>query len=148
MRKKVRLITDGSCLGNPGPGGWAVILKYGQHTKEMYGHEPHTTNNKMELTAAVEGLKALKEPCEVEVKTDSEYVRNGIMTWVAGWKRNGWQTKAKSPVANRDLWEALDAQAARHQTQWVWTKGHAEDAENNRCDELAQMAARQQVTKR
>ena len=148
MMKKVRLITDGSCLGNPGPGGWAVILKYGQHTKEMYGHEPHTTNNKMELTAAVEGLKALREPCEVEVKTDSEYVRNGIMTWIAGWKRNGWKTKSKTAVANRDLWEALDAQAARHQTHWVWTKGHAEDAENNRCDELAQMAAREQVSKR
>jgi ribonuclease HI len=146
--KKIRLITDGSCLGNPGPGGWAAILKYGDHAKELYGHEPQTTNNRMELTAAVEGLRALQEGCEVEVKTDSEYVKNGITTWVAGWKRNGWKTAAKKPVANRELWEALDLEVSRHKTNWVWTKGHAADAENNRCDELAQMAAREQVTKR
>ena len=101
MTKKVRLITDGSCLGNPGPGGWAAILKYGDRAKELCGHEPETTNNRMELTAALEGLKALQEPCEVEVKTDSEYVKNGITKWVAGWKRNGWRTAAKTPVANQ-----------------------------------------------
>lgn len=150
--KKIRLITDGSCLGNPGPGGWAAILKYsdtnGDHAKELYGHEPATTNNRMELTAAVEGLRALKERCDVEVKTDSEYVKNGITKWVAGWKRNGWRTAAKQPVANRELWETLDFEVSRHQTNWVWTKGHAGDAENNRCDDLAQMAAREQVSKR
>ena len=102
----------------------------------------------MEMTAAIEGLRALKEPCEVEITTDSEYLRNGITAWVAGWKRNGWRTKAKKPVANRELWEALDEQVARHDTRWLWTKGHADDAENNRCDELAQKAAREQVSKR
>ena len=146
--KKIRLITDGSCLGNPGPGGWAAILKYEANAKEIYGHEPATTNNRMELTAAMEGFRALKERCEVEVKTDSEYVKNGITKWVAGWKRNGWRTAAKQPVANRELWEALDFEVSRHQTNWVWTKGHADDVENNRCDELAQMAAREQVSKR
>ena len=146
--KKIRLITDGSCLGNPGPGGWAAVLKYDDHAKELYGSERETTNNRMELTAAVEGLKALGEKCDVEVKTDSEYVKNGITKWVIGWKRNGWLTAAKKPVANRELWEALDEQVSRHHTQWVWTKGHADDAENNRCDELAQMAARDQVSKR
>ena len=148
MTKKVRLITDGSCLGNPGPGGWAAILKYEDRAKELCGFDPETTNNRMELTAALEGLKALQEPCEVEVKTDSEYVKNGITKWVAGWKRNGWRTAAKTPVANRELWEALDAEVSRHRTSWVWTKGHAGDAENNRCDELAQLAARERVSKR
>lgn len=146
--KKVRLITDGSCLGNPGPGGWAAILKYGEHVKELYGSSPETTNNQMELTAAVEGLRALRERCDVEVKTDSEYVKNGITSWVSGWKRNGWRTAAKKPVANRELWEALDAEVARHNASWTWTKGHADDAENNRCDELAQRAAREQLSKR
>ncbi len=151
--RKVRLITDGSCLGNPGPGGWAAVLKFtdeaGQiHGRELYGFDPATTNNRMELMAAIEGLTALKEACQVEVKTDSEYVKNGITSWMKGWKRNGWITSSKKPVVNRDLWEALDLQVARHKTDWVWTKGHAEDAENNRCDELAQMAARERVSKR
>lgn len=145
--KKVRLITDGSCLGNPGPGGWACILKYNQHLKEMWGSERETTNNRMELTAAVQGLRALKERCDVTVVTDSEYVKNGITKWVAGWKRNGWRTAAKEPVKNRELWEALEAEAARHDTHWHWTKGHANDEENNRCDELAQQAAREQSSK-
>lgn len=144
----MRLITDGSCLGNPGPGGWAAILKYGEHVKELCGSSPETTNNQMELTAAVEGLRALRERCDVEVKTDSEYVKNGITSWVSGWKRNGWRTAAKKPVANRELWEALDAEVARHNASWTWTKGHADDAENNRCDELAQRAAREQLSKR
>lgn len=145
--KKIRLITDGSCLGNPGPGGWACILKYNEHIKEMYGYEPQTTNNRMELTAAVRGLRALKEPCEVTVVTDSEYVKNGITKWVVGWKRNGWKTSNKEPVKNKELWEELDRETARHKAQWQWTKGHADDEENNRCDELAQAAARQQIQK-
>jgi ribonuclease HI len=143
--KKVQLITDGSCLGNPGPGGWACILRYGKHKREMYGFDPHTTNNRMELTAAVRGLAALKERCEVEIITDSEYVKNGISNWIQGWKRNGWKTAQKKPVVNQDLWMALDAQTARHSTKWSWTKGHADHEDNNRCDELAQRAAREQI---
>ena len=111
--KKVRLITDGACLGNPGPGGWAAILRYGDKKKEIFGSEPHTTNNRMELRAAIEGLRALKEGCEVEVVTDSEYLKNGITTWIHGWKRKGWMTAAKKPVVNQDLWKDLDEQASR-----------------------------------
>jgi ribonuclease HI len=142
--KQIQLITDGACLGNPGPGGWAALVRYGKHLKEIYGCEPHTTNNRMELTAAIEGLRILKEPCAVQVVTDSEYVMNGITRWLAGWKKKGWLTAAKKPVVNRDLWEELDAQVARHQTDWVWTKGHASHADNNRADELASRAAREQ----
>jgi ribonuclease HI len=142
--KKVRLITDGACLGNPGPGGWAAILRYGDKKKEIFGSEPHTTNNRMELRAAIEGLRALKEGCEVEVVTDSEYLKNGITTWIHGWKRKGWVTAAKKPVVNQDLWKDLEEQASRHKTQWSWTKGHASHADNNRCDELASAAARDQ----
>ena len=140
--KKVRLITDGACLGNPGPGGWAYILRYGHHKREASGSETQTTNNRMELTAAVEGLRALKEPCEVEITTDSEYLKNGITQWLEGWKARGWKTASKEPVKNRDLWEALDAENRRHRTLWTWTKGHADHADNNRCDELAAAAAR------
>ncbi len=142
--KKVRLITDGACLGNPGPGGWACLLRYNDILREMWGSAPQTTNNRMELTAAVCGLSTLKEACEVEVVTDSEYLKNGITTWVHNWKRNGWMTKAKKPVINRDLWEELDFQNEKHRTTWTWTKGHASHAENNRCDELATRAAREQ----
>jgi ribonuclease HI len=142
--KKVQLITDGACLGNPGPGGWACILRFGQLAKEMWGSEPHTTNNRMELTAAVRGLEALKESCEVEVVTDSEYVKNGITKWIEGWKRNGWRKSDKTPVLNKDLWQELDFQNSRHKTKWTWTKGHASHADNNRCDELATAAARSQ----
>jgi ribonuclease HI len=142
--KKVHLITDGACLGNPGPGGWAAILRYGDKKKEIFGSEPHTTNNRMELRAAIEGLRALKEGCEVEVVTDSEYLKNGITTWIHGWKRKGWMTAAKKPVVNQDLWKDLDEQVSRHKTQWSWTKGHASHADNNRCDELASSAAREQ----
>ncbi|HVT95801.1 MAG TPA: ribonuclease HI [Bryobacteraceae bacterium] len=144
--KSVQLITDGSCLGNPGPGGWACILRYGEKRKEMYGSEPRTTNNRMELRAAVEGLRALREGCEVEVITDSQYVKNGITSWIQGWKRNGWKTSTKKPVVNQDLWRELDAQVARHQTRWSWTKGHATHSDNNRCDELANAAARSQTS--
>lgn len=146
--KQVRLITDGSCRGNPGPGGWAAILRYNEHTKEMWGSEPHTTNNRMELRAAIEGLRALKENCEVEVVTDSEYLKNGITTWIHGWKRKGWQTAAKKPVVNQDLWQALDEQANRHKTTWTWTKGHASHDDNNRCDDLATRAAKDQSSSR
>jgi ribonuclease HI len=142
--KKVKLITDGSCLGNPGPGGWACILRYNGQKRELSGYAPQTTNNRMELTAAIEGLRALKERCAVEIVTDSEYVKNGITTWIHGWKRKNWITSAKKPVVNRDLWEELDKLASGHEAVWVWTKGHASHEDNNRCDELAQMAAREQ----
>ena len=143
--KKVQVITDGACIGNPGPGGWACILRYKDQKKELWGSEPETTNNRMELRAAAEGLRALRETCAVEVITDSQYLKNGITTWIHGWKRNGWRTKSKQPVLNQDLWQELDEQAARHQTEWSWTKGHASHADNNRCDELAQAAARGQL---
>jgi ribonuclease HI len=143
--KRIQLITDGSCLGNPGPGGWACILRYNDHEREFYGSAPHTTNNRMELTAAIEGLRALRQDCEIEVITDSEYVKNGITQWIAGWKRKGWMTSQKKPVVNRDLWEELDDLASRHSVRWSWTKGHASHEDNNRCDELAQRAAREQI---
>jgi ribonuclease HI len=145
MMKRVQLITDGACIGNPGPGGWACILRSGEKTKEMFGSEAHTTNNRMEITAAIEGLRALREPCEVEVVTDSEYLKNGITTWIKGWKRNGWKTAARKPVVNQDLWMTLDELVAKHQIQWTWTKGHADHPDNNRCDELATQAAREQL---
>jgi len=140
--KHVQLITDGACLGNPGPGGWAYILRYGEHKREMSGSDPATTNNRMELRAAIEGMRALREPCEVEVVTDSEYLKNGITKWIHGWKRNGWKTASKKPVINQDLWNELDQQASRHRVVWTWTKGHADHGDNNRCDELATQAAR------
>jgi ribonuclease HI len=142
--KEVQLITDGACLGNPGRGGWAAILRYGANKKEIFGCEAHTTNNRMELTAAIEGLRTLKERCEVEIITDSEYMKNGITQWIEGWKKRNWITSAKKPVLNRDLWEQLDDQVSRHTTKWSWTKGHASHEDNNRADELASMAAREQ----
>jgi ribonuclease HI len=142
--KKVQLTTDGACIGNPGPGGWAFILRYGRHKKEGCGAEPHTTNNRMELRAAVEGLRALKEPCEVTIVTDSQYLKNGITSWIRRWKVNGWRTTDKKPVVNQDLWRALDEEVARHRAEWTWTKGHAAHPDNNRCDELATRAAREQ----
>lgn len=142
--KNVQLITDGSCLGNPGPGGWAVVLRYNGQKREMYGYAPHTTNNRMELTAAIEGLRALTERCAVEIVTDSEYVKNGITTWIHGWKKKNWVTSARKPVVNRDLWEELDKLARDHDAEWSWTKGHASHEDNIRCDELAQFAAREQ----
>jgi ribonuclease HI len=142
--KKVQAITDGSCLGNPGRGGWAAILRYGDQAKELYGSEAHTTNNRMELMAAIEALDALRERCEVEIVTDSQYVKNGVTSWMAKWKRNGWMTAAKKPVLNQDLWEELDRQVSRHEVAWTWTKGHAKHADNNRCDDLARAAAQNQ----
>ncbi len=144
--RQVKVITDGSCLGNPGPGGWAALLRYKDQAKEMWGWEKDTTNNRMELTAAIEGLRALKERCEVVLVTDSEYVKKGITEWIQGWKKKGWITSAKKPVLNQDLWKALDEQANRHTMRWEWTKGHASDADNNRCDELAQRAARERIS--
>ena len=141
--KEITLITDGSCLGNPGPGGWAAILRYGAKKKEMSGNDPSTTNNRMEMTAVLEGLKALNEPCKVKIEIDSEYVKNGVTQWMAGWKRKGWMTAAKKPVKNKDLWTALDEALAQHDVEWEWVKGHADHDDNNRCDELARAAAAQ-----
>jgi ribonuclease HI len=144
--KKVQIITDGACLGNPGAGGWAAILRYGPHRKEIFGCEPHTTNNRMELRAAIEGLRTLREECEVEVITDSEYLKKGITSWIANWKKRNWMTAQKKPVINRDLWEELDREVERHHAQWSWTKGHASHEDNNRADELASRAAREQLS--
>jgi ribonuclease HI len=143
--KHVQLITDGACLGNPGMGGWAFILRYGEHKLEAYGSEPHTTNNRMELTAAREGLARLKHPCSVEIVTDSQYLKNGMQQWIKNWKRNGWRTSDKKPVVNQELWQELDELVSKHQVSWTWTKGHASNDDNNRCDELASRAAREQI---
>jgi ribonuclease HI len=145
-RKQVKIITDGSCLGNPGRGGWAAILRYGDNKKELYGSASHTTNNRMELTAAIEALRALRRPCDVEVVTDSEYLKNGITKWISNWRRRNWMTKENKPVVNRDLWEDLDSLVALHKVNWSWTRGHASHADNNRADELATQAAREQST--
>lgn len=133
----VEVFTDGACKGNPGPGGWGALLRYGDKEKELFGGAPDTTNNRMELQAAIEALKSLKRPCTVVLTTDSQYVRQGITSWLAGWKRNGWKTAAKQPVKNVDLWQALDEQVARHQVEWRWVKGHSGHPENDRADQLA-----------
>ncbi|HEX4167306.1 MAG TPA: ribonuclease HI [Bryobacteraceae bacterium] len=144
--KQVQLITDGACKGNPGRGGWACILRFGEFKREIFGSSPHTTNNRMELAAAIEGLKRLKESCAVEIVTDSEYVKNGMTKWIHGWKRNNWRKADKQPVNNQDLWIALDELVSTHQLKWTWTKGHARHEDNNRCDELASQAAEQQIS--
>ena len=135
--KTVTLYTDGACKGNPGKGGWGVLMRYGSHEKELFGGEAHTTNNRMELTAIIQGLAALKRPCAVVIYTDSQYVKNGMEQWIHGWKKNGWKTAAKQPVKNEDLWRQLDQLAAQHQIQWQWVRGHAGHAENERADALA-----------
>ena len=135
--KKVEAFTDGACRGNPGPGGWGVLLRFGGHEKELSGGESHTTNNRMELSAAIEALKALSQTCHVTLTTDSTYVRDGITQWVSQWKANGWKTAAKKPVKNQDLWMALDEQCQRHAVDWQWVKGHAGHPENERADQLA-----------
>ncbi|GGK69105.1 ribonuclease HI [Amphritea balenae] len=137
MKKRVNIYTDGACKGNPGPGGWGAVLQYGEHAKELFGGEMNTTNNRMELMAAIEALAALKESCEIILTTDSQYVRKGITEWLAGWKRNGWKTSAKKPVKNDDLWKLLDEQTARHQVEWKWVKGHSGHPGNELADELA-----------
>lgn len=133
----VTIHTDGACLGNPGPGGWGAVLQYGAHELELYGGEPATTNNRMELMAAIRALETLTRPSVVDLYTDSSYVRNGIMAWVTKWKANGWRTAAKAPVKNEDLWRRLDAAAAQHTVRWHWVKGHAGDPGNERADRLA-----------
>ncbi len=135
--KTVEVFTDGACSGNPGPGGWGAILRYCGTQKELYGGLKLTTNNQMELMAAIEALGALKQPCSVILTTDSVYVRDGITKWISGWKRNGWRTADKKPVKNLELWQALDEARARHEVDWRWVKGHAGHAENERADELA-----------
>ena len=139
---KVIIHTDGACSGNPGPGGWGAILKFGEVEKELKGGEPHTTNNRMELMAAIVALETLKRPCTVDIHTDSQYLRNGIMTWINGWKRNGWKTADKKPVKNVDLWQRLATAAAPHQIDWHWVRGHAGHPENERADALARGAIR------
>jgi len=142
--KIVRLISDGACVGNPGPGGWACLLRYGNHLRELFGSARHTTNNRMELAAAIEGLRALKEPCEIELTTDSQYLKNGITRWIQAWKRSRWKTAGKQPVKNQDLWQALEQAAALHRVHWVWVRGHSAHGDNLRADELAVRAAAEQ----
>ena len=137
MSGRIDIWTDGACSGNPGPGGWGAILISGAHRKELAGGEVLTTNNRMELTAAISALEALKKPCAVDLHTDSEYLRNGVMKWMAGWRRNGWRTADKKPVKNQDLWERLDAALKSHDIAWHWVKGHAGNELNERADELA-----------
>lgn len=138
---RVKVVTDGACKGNPGPGGWGVLIRAGTREKELSGGENHTTNNRMELTAAIRGLDALTRPCHVTLVTDSIYVRDGITRWVHGWQRNGWRTSDKKPVKNAELWQQLVKAAARHRIDWVWVKGHAGDKDNERADRLASDAA-------
>jgi ribonuclease HI len=139
--KRVEIFTDGACKGNPGPGGWGALLRLGQSEKELSGSDPQTTNNRMELTAAIRALEALKEPCEVVLHSDSKYVLDGITRWVGGWQRNGWKTAARKPVMNAELWRALIAAATPHRVKWVWVKGHDGHPENERVDKLACDAA-------
>nr|WP_136249508.1 ribonuclease HI [Ningiella ruwaisensis] len=139
--KQVTLYTDGSCLGNPGPGGYGALLIFGKHEKTLSKGFKHTTNNRMELLAPIAGLNALKERCKVEIYTDSQYVKNGIQSWIKTWKKNDWRTSAKKPVKNVDLWKQLDAACAKHAINWHWVKGHSGQVENERVDELAREAA-------
>jgi ribonuclease HI len=140
---RVIIHTDGACSGNPGPGGWGAILTFKDQEKELKGSEPQTTNNRMELMAAIAALEALKRPCTVDLYTDSQYVRGGITGWINGWKRNGWRTASKQPVRNVDLWQRLDAALKQHQVRWHWVRGHAGHAMNERADELAREAIRE-----
>jgi ribonuclease HI len=137
---EVEIFTDGACSGNPGPGGWGAILRYGDTEREISGGETMTTNNRMEMTAAIEALTALKRPCRVRLYTDSTYVRDGIMRWLPQWKARGWRTADKKPVKNVDLWQRLDAAAAPHEIEWIWVRGHAGHPENERADMLARGA--------
>jgi len=137
--KKVEVFTDGACRGNPGPGGWGVLLKYQDHVKELHGAESDTTNNRMELTAAIEALAGLNERCRVDLYTDSTYVKNGITEWLAGWRARGWRTANKKPVKNQDLWMSLAEQVERHDVHWHWVKGHAGHPGNERADALANL---------
>jgi len=137
LSKTVEIWTDGACSGNPGPGGWGALLRFGDHEKELSGGEADTTNNRMELTAAIEALNALSRACDVQLTTDSQYVKGGITGWIHGWKKNGWKTATKKPVKNVELWQALDEAVSRHTVTWHWVKGHAGHPENEKADELA-----------
>ena len=141
MAEVVRIFTDGACKGNPGPGGWGAILRYGEHERELFGGERETTNNRMELTAVIRALESLKRVCRIELYTDSQYVRNGITVWMRDWKRRGWKTADRKPVKNQDLWQRLDELAAGHEIHWHWVKGHSGHPENDRADELANRGA-------
>ena len=138
--KHVYIYTDGACRGNPGPGGWGALLRYGKHEKILSGGEDHTTNNRMELTAAIQALATLREKCKVELYTDSQYVQKGITEWLKDWKKRGWKTAAKKAVKNADLWKALDEEASRHEIKWHWVKGHSGHPENERADAIANEA--------
>ena len=138
--KKVVMHTDGACRGNPGPGGWGVVLRYDDQLKTLLGYSPDTTNNRMEMTAVIEGLRALKRPCEIELATDSKYVLQGLNDWLPGWKRNGWKTAAKKPVKNSDLWQQLEHETLQHQIDWRWVKGHSGVPDNEKADSLANQA--------
>lgn len=137
---KVIIYTDGACSGNPGPGGWGALLQFGEHKKELSGGEAETTNNRMELSAAIKALESLNRPCQIEFFTDSEYLRKGITEWISNWKRRGWKTAAKKPVKNQDLWRKLDTAIQAHQINWHWVRGHAGQRENERVDKLARAA--------
>ena len=137
MTGAVQIYTDGACKGNPGPGGWGALLRWGEHEKELFGGEARTTNNRMELTAVIRALAALERPMRVELHTDSQYVQKGITEWLPGWKRRGWRTADRKPVKNEDLWRELEAQVARHDVRWHWVRGHAGHPENERADALA-----------
>ncbi|HEX6120496.1 MAG TPA: ribonuclease HI [Dongiaceae bacterium] len=139
----VEIFTDGACSGNPGPGGWGAILRYGEVEKEMNGGEPETTNNRMELMAAIMAIEAVRRPCKIHLHTDSEYLRNGITTWIHSWKARGWKTADKKPVKNVDLWQRLERAIGTHHVHWHWVKGHSGHKENDRADELARLAIRQ-----
>ncbi len=139
MSKLIEIWTDGACSGNPGPGGWGAVLLWGDHRKELYGGKSETTNNRMELMAAIEALNALKKPSKVRLHTDSVYVKDGLTKWIHGWKRNGWKTASKKPVKNKDLWQELDEACKRHDIEWRWVKGHDGDEGNERADELARL---------
>ncbi|MCO1333298.1 ribonuclease HI [Microbulbifer sp. OS29] len=135
--KQITIYTDGACRGNPGPGGWGALLVYGDTEKELFGGESHTTNNRMELLAAIKALEALKQPCNIDLHTDSQYLRQGITGWINNWKKNGWKTASKKPVKNADLWRQLDESIGSHEVQWHWVKGHAGHPGNERADQLA-----------
>ena len=139
--KQLEIFTDGACKGNPGPGGWGAVIRYGKHEKEISGSDPDTTNNRMELSATIQALKILIEPCEVKLHTDSRYVIDGITKWIHGWQRNGWKNASKQPVSNIDLWHDLIEATARHQVEWIWVKGHNGHPENERADRLASDAS-------
>ena len=147
MKKWVELFTDGACKGNPGPGGWGVLLRYQGHEKRLYGGELMTTNNRMELTAAIQGLASLKRPCQIKLTTDSQYVRKGITEWINQWKCRNWLNAARQPVKNADLWQKLDQCTKQHQIEWLWIKGHSGHRENEIADELANLGAVEQMSK-